>query len=501
MTWLMLTAIAVAPRVAMLLTVERRLDADESIVGLMAKHIANGGRVPFFFYGQDYGGGHVIEALMAVIPYRLFGPTEWGVHLAPMIFSTATVLLVYAYLRRPYGSRLAFAAAALVAVSTQYLKSSLKSDGYIETIFLGVVALWLLQGFEIAYRETARGRQTWIAAAMGATLGLALWSYDFAGVYAAAVVVFAMRRGLLHPARLGSFTAGFLVGATPLIIVNITNRYAHLRHLAGGGPGEAGITGAGSRLAALFSQQLPAFFTPDCVHNFVLPVPWYAWCTAAGLAVSVLVLAGYWRRAPGAPALAALLTLAAYLFSGYAGRSPRYLLPLEPFLSTAPALAASFLYSARRHSANLLAALIISLLSIGLVAGNVALFRDNSIPEGNVKTDPESLVESARFLEKNDVKCVKTTYFIKWRLLFLTNERVNAIDIKAHERENAFLLYEKIGCPPGTEPGYVFHNSSRYRYIFAAEMNRSGLPFKILYTKDHITAIPLPKNRQTPLNH
>ncbi|MFA6450895.1 MAG: glycosyltransferase family 39 protein [bacterium] len=496
LTWLLLLAIAAVPRAAAALTIARRLDADESVVGLMAKHIAAGESVPFFFYGQDYGGGHVIEALLAAPFFKLFGASAWAVHLIPILFSTATILLVYIYIRRLFGGRTALAAAVLLSFSTQYLRSSLKSDGYIETIFLGVAALCLLQMLEVAYRETARRRMTIIAALMGAMLGLAMWSYDFAAIYAATALVFGLRRGLLHPVRLPVFIAGFAAGASPLIAANISGDYAHLRHLAGGGPGGPSADGVAERVISLFSKQIPAFLTPDCIHNFVYPIPWYAWCSGAALLIAVIVLAGNWRKTPAAPALVALLTLLAYLFSGYNGRSPRYLLPLEPFLSTAPALAAAFLYGARRHSANLLAALMLALLAFGLFGGAATLFSNYSIVEGNAKTNPESLVKVAHFLESNNVKCVKTTYFIKWRLLFLTDEKINAIDINAQERERPYLRYENIGCPEGAEPSYVFHKSSRYRYMFAAELNKSGLPFKVFYTSDHVTAVPIPKNKR-----
>jgi 4-amino-4-deoxy-L-arabinose transferase-like glycosyltransferase len=500
--WAALLGIAAAPRAAAMLTVCRRLDADESIVGLMAKHIAAGERIPIFFYGQDYGGGHVIEALLATPLFKLFGPSEWAVHLIPVLFSIAIAALVFVYLRRIYGGRTSFAAASLASLSVQFLRSSLKADGYIETVFLGVLALLLLQRFGMAYREAARRRLVWLAAAMGAALGLGMWSYDFAAVYAVAVFVVALRRGLLHPARIGAFIGGFLAGAAPLIHANLSQNYAHLKHFAEAGPGgpQSPVTAA-DKFTGLFTRELPAFLTPDCIHNFVLPVPWYAWCTAALLLISVIALAAGRRKTPGAPALVFLLTLAAYIFSGYGGRSPRYLLPLEPYLSASPAIAIAMLYGVRRHSANLLAAAMIALLAAGLVAGNIALFHDNTIVEGGVKTDPESLVEVARFLEKNHVECIETTYFIKWRILFLTNERVNASDIKAYERERAYLRYEEKGCPEGALPGYVFHKASPYRFKFAAEMNRSGLPFKIFYAHDHIAAIPLPQKEPSPISN
>lgn len=490
LTWAALFAVAAAPRVAMMFTVSRRLDADESIVGLMAKHISEGRGVPFFFYGQNYGGGHVIEALFAAPLFRAFGVSEWAVHLAPVVFSVATIFIVYIFVRRLYGVRAGFAAAALLSVSTPYLESSLKADGYIETIFLGALALLLFQNLEKAYREGAANRVAAFAGLMGAALGLAWWSYDFALIYAAALGFLALRHGMMHPFRALVFAAGFLLGASPLIVFDLTHDFAHLRQVLEGGPG--GTTGGFDiveRVSALFTRELPAFLTPDCVHNFVYPVPWYAWAAAGVLAVAVLSLIANRRRVHGALALVPLLFLAAYVVSGYAGRSPRYLLPLEPFLSIAVMAALSFLYGKRRHITRLAAFAVFIALAAGVGGGLAAIYGDDSILEGNVKTDPESLVWIVRYLESKDVKCVETTYFIKWKILFLSGERINATDVKARERETAYLYYENKGCPKGERPAFVLHKASRYRYPLAAMINREPERYDVFYTSDHLAVI------------
>jgi hypothetical protein len=496
-TWLSLLAIAAAPRVAMMFTVARRLDADESIVGLMAKHIAHGGGVPYFFYGQNYGGGHVIEALIAAPFIFLAGrPVEWAVHIAPLVFSVATVALVYIYVGRLYGSRTAFAAAVMLSFSTPYLKSSLKSDGYIETIFLCVLAVVFFQGLERACIEGARKRQFAYAGLTGAALGLAFWSYDFALVYAAALVVLGLRRVWLDARRAGMFAGGFAAGAAPLIAFNLTNNCAHLKHLAGGGAGgPARIEMIPARAAAFFIRELPAFLTPDCTHNFVYPIPWYAWVFAGALAAAVILLIANRRRVPGVMAAAPAFLFAAYVASGYGGRSPRYLLPLEPFISIAAISAVAFLQKERRHLNHLLAVWLFAAFAVGMGGGLAALFSDNTIVEGNVKTNPESLVKIVRKLDEKKISCVETTYFIKWRILFLSDERINAMDAFARERNTTYLKYEEQGCAGGAKPAYVLHKASRYRYALAAAVNRNRSDYEIFYTTDHLAVIPVKKRK------
>ncbi len=490
LSWITLAAAAVLPRAAAMLTVERRLDADESIVGLMAKHIAHGEGVPFFFYGQNYGGGHVIEALFAAPFFKLHGVTEWAVTLAPVLFSLATILMVFFYLKRRYGAGSAFVGAVFLSLSTQYLKSSLKADGYIETIFLCFAALALLDPFERSKIEKKMVKHTLIATLIGALLGLAFWSYDFALIYIVAVFAISLRKGMFSITRTLAFAGGAAVGVAPLVAANIATHGAHIAHLVSGGPaGAPSPLLIPERLISLAIRDIPAFLTPDCVHNFIFPAPWYAWVSYACALAGAVVLFGNRKKTPGAFALIPAITVLAYVSSGYAGRSPRYLLPLEPFLSLTAPLAFCFLLGAKRHISNLAAGVLIAILLVSNVAGLSALFGDNSIVEGNVKTNPESLVKITAFLEKNDVRCIYTTYFIKWRILLLTDEKINAVDINARDRETAYLRYENLGCPEDQPPAYVFHKASRYRYMLTAELNQGRRDYKFFDTSSHVAVI------------
>ncbi|MFH1539691.1 MAG: hypothetical protein ABIH66_12105, partial [bacterium] len=139
-TWhlvLILVAVSLGPRVYLLLTTERTPDADECIVGLMALHVSRGERPPVFFYGQHYGGGHVIEALAAVPWFVREGPSAVAVQAVPVVFSVALALLVFFWMGRAMGQGVGFVCALALSFSTPFLKSSFKADGYIETIFLG----------------------------------------------------------------------------------------------------------------------------------------------------------------------------------------------------------------------------------------------------------------------------------------------------------------------------------------------------------------------------
>lgn len=484
--------LAAAPRVALMLTAERRLDADESIVGLMAKHIAAGEGVPLFFYGQSYGGGHTIEALAASV-WRFVepGPAAAAVHAAPVVFSILTILIVFYLVRQRFGLKPALMAAVALSFSAPYLKSSLKADGYIETIFLGVLSLYC---FRLAHRADIEGngrRASRLSLLLGLLLGLAVWSYDFALIYAAAILFLGAGRVLRRPLRMLLVAAGAAVGSAPIVYANLTDDFAHFRHFTSAAPGaERSAESFFSSLWRMFAEWIPAFLTQDSIHNFVLPPPAYAWCMYGGLVFAAAVLISRRRETPGEFALVPALTIAASLALGYAGRSPRYLLPLEPFLSIGAALALYWCFRAKRLINHLAGILLAGALCVGIAGGVSEIFADDGIVEGNVKTDPESLVEVVDFLEENRVDCIYTTYFIKWRVLFLSDEKINAVDVRARERREAYLRYEEKGCDPGAPAAYVLHKDSPYRYSLAAQINRSATPYRVFQSSDHIAVVP-----------
>ncbi len=493
--WILLLTvvfIAAVPRVVMMATVGQWLDADESIVGLMAKHIAGGEGVPLFFYGQSYGGGHVIEALITS-GWRMIrpGPSALAVHAVPVIFSILTIVIVFYLVRGRFGLKPALLSAIILSLSTPYLKSSLKADGYIETIFLGILSLYVFRAAHRADMEGNSRRASLLSVLLGVLLGLAVWSYDFALIYVCAILVLGMKRVLRKPVRLLLAAAGAAAGAAPMIYANVTQGYAHLGHFISGAPGaDRSPAAIAQGFWNIFTEWIPAFLTQNSIHNFVLPPPGYAWFTYAGLLFATAVLIGRRKEVPGEYALVPALTIAASLVLGYAGKSPRYLLPLEPFLSIGAALAVYWCFETKRYVNHLAGFLLLAVLGFGIVTGAAAVFADRSIVEGNVKTDPESLVKVVEFLEDNDVDCIYTTYFIKWRVLFITDEKINAVDVKARERNEAYLRYEDIGCPAGVHGAYVLHRASPYRYSLAAQINRSAVPYKVFYSSDHIAAVP-----------
>lgn len=489
----LIVIVALSVRVNLMRSVETRLDADESIVGLMSKHIAVGKPIPLFFYGQHYGGGHVIEALGASAWWPiLHRPSSFAVQSIPVLCSVLLIFLVFYYMRMKFNLFSASLASLILAFSIPFVKSSLKADGYIETILFCFFSLILYELSEKAYAEKAAKRLLSLVFFCGLCLGIGIWSYDFAILYVPIIILLAAPRVLRSLPRIILFIFGLAAGASPAIYDNIKYNFAHLEHLSSGGPsGASSSNSIAINVITFFKDFLPAFFSPDCVHNFSLPAHPYSWLIYSSVIISTFVLLFHFRKTPITLFLAPAIVFLALSISGYSGKSPRYLLPLEPFLSMILAAAINTLVSHKKLAFNLIAATICALFLSGTIIGYSFLSTDNSIMEGNVKTDPASLPAVAAFLKKLNIDCVYTSYFIKWQLLYMSDENINAVDIQAHERKYSYDEYEKKGCSSPDLPVFVFHKYSPYLRTVNKIYQDRNLNYKIYsHFTDHVVLIP-----------
>lgn len=92
--WLGLAAVAVlvVARGLLFMAPGVRFDADQAIVGLMAKHISEGRAFPVFFYGQSYLPA--LEAYLAAPLMWVLGPTETALKLPVVAMNIAALALL-----------------------------------------------------------------------------------------------------------------------------------------------------------------------------------------------------------------------------------------------------------------------------------------------------------------------------------------------------------------------------------------------------------------------
>jgi hypothetical protein len=139
-------ALLVAARGALFMVPGLRFDADQGIVGLMAKHISEGRAFPLFFYGQSYLPA--VEAYLAAPLMWILGPTEAALKLPVVAMNAAAVLLLIWMAHRDLGLRPLLAAAGALSLIVPPLVPGTRlmeaMGGNVEPL-LYTMLLWLVR--------------------------------------------------------------------------------------------------------------------------------------------------------------------------------------------------------------------------------------------------------------------------------------------------------------------------------------------------------------------
>jgi len=433
-------ATAVALRVLLLFSGQQYLRSDEAVVGLMAKHIFTHGELPLFLYGQPYGGGHAIVAHIAAPLFALFGRSAVLLTAISAAVSVVNVWLVWRILRKHLGRTAAVLGSILYATSPPVVYGAFLVNGGTESFCLALLALTF---FLRAYLDGASPLRN--AALAGIFGGLAYYAMDYALLYPIGFGILWLFTGGRNKWRcIGGLIGGFLAGCLPIIVYNLTHDFAHLRHIFQGppGPGAGFIEHFFGALAHALTEGLPAFFT-GAIDDYAPATAW-SWGHTAVAFIAVVVLLYTHRAAlaktlrgisfvegrttPLAPALLPVFFIALYMamygaakFSLPPFRTPRYFLPLCPFVSMAIAAA---VVRWRGATARWLACAVAFILAAGTAVSAYAVVSPPWHEEHRIRTRGDQLELVGRWLQDHDGEIAYAPYEIAWRLMFETDERL-----------------------------------------------------------------------------
>ncbi|MGO8703308.1 MAG: glycosyltransferase family 39 protein [Candidatus Brocadiia bacterium] len=465
--------LAAGLRGAILLAGHRGLRSDEAVVGLMAKHIFTRGETPVFLYGQAYGGGHAMAAYLAAPLFAVFGRSAALLDGTSMALSLVSVWLVWLIVRRHVGDAAAVLAAALYAFSPPVVYQSYLVNGGTEAFLLALAALhFFLRSYE---REEPDPRGQFLA---GLFAGLAYWAMDYTLLYPVVFALLWLARDRERWRALGRLAGGFLVGCLPLVAYNAAHDFEHFRQMYAPAAGASAgfLEHFFGALWGVFSGDLAAFFGGDI--DDIHPVGPAAWVHAAVamLAVAILIyrhraaIAGFLksRQVPATllPAVFVIVYLGMYgvaKFSLPELRTPRYLLPLCPFVSMAMAIVIAGWTGARRWAG-------LAAIAFLVAAGAAASLQIGMRPwheEHRIRTSGIEMAKLAAAVEKRGIRVAFAPYEIQWRLMFATDERV---------------MVSSLGISPGPALG----RTSRYPPYDDAvlKMVREGKKFAFIFRQD-----------------
>jgi hypothetical protein len=482
------------------------LDADEAVVGLMARHIAFNGEWPVFYYGQAYLGS--LEAFTAAPLFLAFNSSAAVLKLVPLAYSLGFLVLSALVARRVFGDGPALLTAVYLALPPAMwaLWSTKARGGYAEVLFLGeallLLSLWL----------ASKERQWWGWPVWGLTAGLALWTHLLAVVYIVPAVAFvALRRrrwsmpeagaasdsvaeGDRHAATPGQrhrrtaaagwalACAGFLIGVAPLLLANVRDGFATLGVLSG--PAGVSVEPLGellrflrtgvSMLAGVGRPVPPLTLTSDLAWDvptagpLLLVVP-----LVLGL-IGVLVwhLPSLRRLIAGQPCsdasllvLVALMVPVTLIFTsyGYFMAEPRYALPLY---SAVPLVAnALWQLPVRIRFA---AAFVIVALNVWNIFATAALVVR---PSDLLDSTPANRQQLIQYLDSRDRHQVYTDYWIAQTIMFESKDQIQAAVIA--DGPNRYLpAADNVAQTPNAAAVFVRDSATDQR--FAARIQEVG---------------------------
>ncbi|MBU1450541.1 MAG: glycosyltransferase family 39 protein [Proteobacteria bacterium] len=207
-----------------------QVDYDEAVTGLMALDILKGEH-QLLFWGQPYMG--TLEAYLAALLFKLFGPSTLMLRLALLIYGSAGVLALYALGRSADSWRTGVLAASLWSLPPLFLsfQGIYVTGGHLEAVVAG--ALLLAGACRLAFHPPLRAG-LW-ALGLGVVGGLGLWSsLLILPLVAASLLGLCLARPTWLLGR-GPWLAGagLLLGAAPLLVWNAEHHWLTLVQVGG----------------------------------------------------------------------------------------------------------------------------------------------------------------------------------------------------------------------------------------------------------------------------
>jgi len=206
-------------------------NSDEATMGLMAQHIAYNGELPTFFYGQYYMGP--MEAYIGAVLFHLFGSSTFTFRLGLLLLFALFLVTLYYLISLLYSKKFALAMVALFSLgSNDIILHQLKGiGGYPELVFLATLILLLVGHLSLSSSREATGSQRWhrllLYALLGIAMGFTLWTdqliLPILATGGLTLLLFCRKERF----RCGGLCLllGFVIGAFPMILYNVTAPY------------------------------------------------------------------------------------------------------------------------------------------------------------------------------------------------------------------------------------------------------------------------------------
>jgi hypothetical protein len=452
----LIVAIGLALRLDFLRAANFTIDADEAIVGIMARDILAGRGVPVFYYGQHYMGS--LEAILASVSFYLFGASSFSLQLVPLMFSLIVIVLAYLLTSSLSNSRAGLFAALLTALPPPALVvwSYKARGGFIEVLAIGGLAMWLTARWLQRDPNLLR-----YPAAIGFLLGVGWWVNNQILYFMAPIGVFciahtfslAMRLAPLFDkhARLRGRTlnfSGYVLSIAKISAVGLVSFFVGgsaywwyniaLDFPSVGMFKVAGWKGFWEHIKGLFATALPAIFGaqrfwqrdpifPYAKHVVLIlyAIPLFALIISRRRKLCDVAFGRIDRSAP-IELLIFFCAFSCFIFAvssfGSLVQAPRYLLPLYIGIFPLVAVCCDLVYKRSRGLGLAYLALLLAFQISASYIGGRAIGGEPFVFGGQrVARNHRPVIEA---LDRLGINHIRANYWIGYRLAFESEERI-----------------------------------------------------------------------------
>ena len=412
-----------------------QIDADEAIVGLMAKHYLEGATMPVFYYGQHYMGS--LEAFLAAFSFKVFGINNFALKLVPLLFSILLIPLTYLITKEFTNEWTAKISSLLMGVcpSTLIIWSAKARGGFIEVVFLGALAMLICVKF---LKQDKVNYKTFVL--LGLIFGFAWWVNFQVLYFIFPIGLFTFLKLLSLRARMTQILLAivvgkisFIIGSLPFWIHNFYNKFASfemftsakdkdlLLHWTGFFDSALPILLGGKR----FWHDNDLFFGSSyliLISYFILffIIIWFRRIEYTKIIKLNISKENFIELL----VLFLIFSFLVFITSsfGYLVKAPRYLLPTYIGIFILTACAINIIKSKSKMLANSIISFLILFNLASCYLGTRAVQGEPFVyKQERVSKNHRELIS---WLEKNNFNWVRTNYWIGYRLAFETKEKV-----------------------------------------------------------------------------
>jgi len=489
-------------RAPLIWTSQSHIDSDAAEIGMMAKHILERGEHTIFAWKQPYTGGYSFEAHLAAAIFYFFGVSVYSLKMVGLVLSLTLLTISYIFTYAFFGMRLAVVSSLLLSLATPLLRWNLQMrGGYLESMIFTVLIFSIMFKIFFGERTMAKWRHY---ALWGFLSGLAWWNSEIilSFLVTSIFIWFIHDRRFFVKVSFPIWVFFFLIGNTLTIYYNLTHDFQNVKYvfgfllMKGNTPFE--ISGLYAYflvklrfISEVFLFTLPRFFETDNEWSYFRRISISSWfqylILLSAMCHAICNIRGNKAllNKKSSMLFFVLAHLAAYCFANpYGPQVQRFFLLLYPYISIFTADLILSLNARRRFMRILGASAFVFIVLTGEISYIDSLAEESEWKDPDptgpyIQTKGETIPRIISFLESQGIVYVHTTHYIKYRLIFESQERIIASSEFFHPERNFYPLYENMVREAGPKPtAVVLYRESKFVGFLQRFIKEKGISYK-----------------------